>query len=145
MDKMQGGKQFYLRPWIEELGLVAPLTDTLLKSVVYHKHFAKDKGLSRIDHAFQSRFTICCINCCRTNTRQYRSNNCQGFLAGMQRNCWTDIGLTLRQSYHSKLYIHVDKNKFPTLRCQISVISYMMLFEFSASYLMLQIIFNCNV
>jgi hypothetical protein len=43
-------KQFYLRPWIEELVFVASLMDTLLKSVVYHTHFAKDKGLSRIDH-----------------------------------------------------------------------------------------------
>jgi hypothetical protein len=57
MDKLQGGKQFYLRPWIEELDLVAPLTDTLLKSVVYQTHFAKDKGLSRIDHVFHSRST----------------------------------------------------------------------------------------
>ena len=37
--------------------LVAPLTDTLLKSVVYHTHLEKDKGLSRIDHVFHSRST----------------------------------------------------------------------------------------
>jgi endonuclease/exonuclease/phosphatase family metal-dependent hydrolase len=56
MDKAGLGKQHYMRDWIDDLGLEAPLTDILLKSVKYQTHYAGDgRNPSRIDHVFHSR------------------------------------------------------------------------------------------
>jgi endonuclease/exonuclease/phosphatase family metal-dependent hydrolase len=56
MDKSGLGKQPYMRDRIDDLGLKAPLTDILLKSVKYQTHHAGvGRNPSRIDHVFHSR------------------------------------------------------------------------------------------
>jgi hypothetical protein len=59
MDTLGNGKQPYIRPWIEDLGMQAPLTDKLLPQCPsYQTHYSgTDRNPSRIDHVFHSRST----------------------------------------------------------------------------------------